>query len=43
VERLNKVLERNEKIGEAADAQRAELAATEDGGLADRANDLFGG
>ena len=43
VERLNRALEQGKKIGEAADAKRAELAATDDGNLVGRANDLFGG
>jgi len=42
VERLNKVVDKYQKIEEAANAQRTELAQTPDTALAGRANDLFG-
>jgi len=41
VERLDKAVEQNKKITEGANAQRSELAETNDENLVNRANNLF--
>jgi hypothetical protein len=43
LEHIREYMNKSEKIGEAANAERKELNKTDDGALACRANALFGG
>lgn len=41
IERINEYIKKNKKLEEAVNAEQTALEATPDGGLADRANNLF--